>query len=73
MFLNIPLELVKKAISDRWNKIQSRTKPDKKKFLKGLDFIMNSTKVQLNGKFYKKKFFASIGSIISPLLAELVM
>ena len=33
------------------------TKLDKKEFLKGLDFIMDSTKFKFNGKFYKQKLF----------------
>ena len=45
----------------------------KKEFLKGLDFIMNSTKFKINGKFYKQKFGISIGSVISPMLADIVM
>ena len=48
---NIPLELVKKAISNRWIKFKSHTKLDEKEFVKGLDFIMNSTKFKFNGKF----------------------
>ena len=56
MFLNIPLELVKKAVSNRLIKLKSHTKLDEKKFLKGVDFIMNSTKFKFkfNGKFYKQ-------------------
>ena len=34
---------------------------------------MNSTKFKLNGKFYKQKFGTPIGSVISPMLAEIVM
>ena len=56
MFPNIPLELVKKAVSNTWIKVKSHTKLDEKDFLKGLDFIMNSTKFKFNGKFYKQKF-----------------
>ena len=73
MFPNIPLELVKKAFSNRWIKVKSHTKLDEKEFLKGLDFIMNSTKFKFNGKFYKQKFGTPIGSVISPMLAEIVM
>ena len=43
MFPNIPLELVKKAVSNRRTKVKSHTKLDEKVFLKGLDSIMNST------------------------------
>lgn len=73
MFPNIPLELVKKGISNRWDKIKFRTRLDKKEFLKGIDFIMNSTYFKFNGKFYKQKFGTPIGSVISPILAEIVM
>ena len=38
MFSKIPLDLVKKAVSNRWIKVKSHTKLDKKEFLKGLDF-----------------------------------
>ena len=34
---------------------------------------MNSTKFKFNGKFYKQKFGTPIGSVISPMLAEIVM
>ena len=34
---------------------------------------MNSTKFKFNGKFYKQMFGTSIGSVISPMLAEIVM
>ena len=73
MFPNIPLELVKEAVSNRWIKVKSHTKLDKKEFLKGLDFIMNSTKFKFNGKFYKQKFGTPIGSVISRMLAEIVI
>ena len=73
MFPNIPLDLVKKAVSNRLIKVKSQTILDKKEFLKGLDFIMNSTKFEFNGKFYKQKFGTPIGSVISPMMAEIVM
>ena len=38
-----------------------------------LDFIRNSTKFKFNGKFYKQKFSTPIRSVISPMLAEIVM
>ena len=34
---------------------------------------MNSTKFKFNGKFYKQKFGTPIGSVITPILAEIVM
>ena len=34
---------------------------------------MNSTKFKFNGKFYKQMFGTPIGSVISPMLAEIVM
>ena len=34
---------------------------------------MNSTNFKFNVKFYKKKFGTTIGSVISPMLAEIVM
>ena len=54
IFPDIPLDLAKKAVSNRWIKVKSHTKLDKKEFLKGLDFIMNSTKFKFkfNGEFY---------------------
>ena len=73
MFLNIPLELVKEAISKRWEKIKLRTRLSKKEFLKGIDFIMNSTYFKFSGKFYKQMFGTPIGSVISLVLAEMVM
>ena len=54
MFPNIPLDLVKKAVLNRWIKVKSHTKLDKKEFLKGLDLIMNSTKFNLS-------YFSNVG------------
>ena len=34
---------------------------------------MNSTEFKFNGKFYKQKFGTPISSVISPMLAEMVM
>ena len=65
---NYPLRLVISTI-----KVKSHTKLDEKEFLKWLDFIMNSTKFKFKGKFYKQKFGTSIGSVISQMLAEIVM
>ena len=62
-----------KAVSDRWNKMKSHAKLDEEKFLKGLDFIMNFTKFKLIVKIHKQKFGTPIGSVISPVLAEIVM
>ena len=64
MFPKIPLELVKKAASNRWIKVQSHAKLDKKEFLKALDFIMNSTKFKLLTKvWYSSRFcyFSNVG------------
>ena len=52
MFPNILLDLAKKAVLNRWIRDKSHTKLDKKEFLKGLDFIMNSSKFKFNGKLY---------------------
>ena len=65
MFPNIPMDFVRKAVSNRWIKVKPHTKLDKKEFLKGLDFIMNSTKFKFNGKFYKQKFGTPIRSVRS--------
>ena len=54
MFPNISFELVKKAVSKRWFKVESHTMLDEREFLKGLDFVMNSTKLKFNGKFHLK-------------------
>ena len=73
MFPNTPLDFVKNAVSNRWIKVNSDRKLDKKEFLKGLDFIMNYTKFKFNGKFYEQKCGTSIGSVVSPMLAEIFM
>ena len=45
----------------------------KKSFSKDWISLINSTKFKFNGKFYKQKFGTPIGSLISPMLAEIVM
>ena len=73
MFSNIPLELVKKTFSNRWIEVKSHTKLDEKEFFKGFNFIMYSTKFKFNGKFYKQKFGTPKASVISSMLAEIVI
>lgn len=73
MFPNISLALVKKAILNRWDKIKTRTRLCQKDFIEGIEFIMNSTYFKFNGSFYRQKFGTPIGSVISPILAEMVM
>ena len=72
MFPNISLQLVKKAVTNRWINVKSHTKLDEKDFIKELNFIMNSTKFKFNGKFYKQKFGTPIDSVMSPMLAEIL-
>jgi len=45
----------------------------KKEFLNALDFVLDSGYFTFNEKLFKQKFGAPMGSLLSPIIANLVM
>lgn len=72
-FINIPMELAIKCISDRWNCIKNVTNFPKSEFLTAVRFVMNSTYFTFNGKIYRQSYGTPMGSPLSPVIADIVM
>lgn len=72
MFPSITFELVRESIKKRWERIEKHTRFKFDKFIKGIEFLMNSIYFRFNNKFYKQLNGTPIGSVISPILAEIV-
>ena len=54
MCSSIPIELVKKSIIKRWNKIQEYTKMPQSEFIRGFKILMDSLCFKFNNNFYKQ-------------------
>jgi len=73
LYTNIPIELVKQGIKDRWNDISTKTKFSLPQFLLAIDMVLSSTSFVFNGKFYEQIFGSPMGSPLSPIIADIVM
>jgi len=73
LFTNIPKDLVKAGIENRWGNISNHCNVPKEHFLKLIDFIFDSTYFSYDNQFYKQITGTPMGAIISPILAQYVM
>ena len=73
MFPSIPIELVKKSIQKRWNKIKTHTSMPQSEFIRGLEILMDSLYFKFNSTFYKQINGLPMGLSISPIIADLVL
>ena len=73
LFTNIPFELIRESIINRWPLLEMNTRLPKSEFIKGFEFLMEHTYFQLNKTFYKKIFGIPTGFPISPILGDIVM
>lgn len=73
LFSNIPTELAIKCISDKWDLVSEHCQLPKDTFLELLQFVFNSTVFTFNGQFYQQIFGVSMGSDVSPIVAQWVM
>jgi len=73
LFTNIPVNLAIDSVSNRWSHISKGTKIPKNEFLKALKLILESTYFKFNNIIYKQKFGTSMGSSLSPIIAEIVL
>jgi len=72
LFTNIPVELILEGISNRWQYIQNETKISKKEFITAVKFILNSTFFTFDNVIYRQISGTSMGSPLSPILADIV-
>ena len=54
LFTNIPFELIKESIINRWPLLEMNTRLPKSEFIKGVEFLMEHTYFQFNKTFYKQ-------------------
>jgi len=73
LFINIPLNLALKSISNRWSYICRGTKIPKSEFLNARKIILDSIFFKFNNKIYKQNFGTPKGSPLSPVIADIVM
>jgi len=73
LFTNVPLNLALESISNRWSHICRSTKIPKSEFLNAIKIILDSTFFKFNNKIYKQNFGTSMGSPLSPVIADIVM
>lgn len=73
LFSNIPTELASECISAKWGSIGEYCHLSEQKFLELLEFVFNSTVFTFNGQFYQQIFGVSMGSDVSPIIAQWVM
>jgi len=73
MFTNIPKDLVCIAIENRWTEISRATKLTLPQFLHAVNLVLSSMCFTFNGRFYEQIYGSSMGSPLSPILADIVM
>lgn len=73
LFTNIPRDLAKSSIRNKWHNISRFTKIPIDRFLQLVDFMFDTTYFKFNGKLYKLIFGTPMGASASPIIAQYVM
>ncbi|XP_011338800.2 uncharacterized protein LOC105280186 [Ooceraea biroi] len=73
LFTNIPRNLVFQGIEKRWSLISADTALNLNQFLHAIDLVLGSTSFQFNGVCYEQIFGSSMGSPLSPIVADMVL
>ncbi|XP_062701661.1 uncharacterized protein LOC134285233 isoform X2 [Aedes albopictus] len=71
LFTNVPRELVKQCIKDRWTEID--TEINQSLFMELVDFCMEASYFRYDGRYYIQTFGTAMGSPLSPILAEIAL
>jgi len=71
LFTNIPMELAITSLNNRWEQINRGTTIPKEEFLIAVRMVMDST--SFNNKIYKQKFGTFMGSLLSSIIADIVI
>ncbi|XP_062713214.1 uncharacterized protein LOC134290171 [Aedes albopictus] len=71
LFTNVPRELVRKSIIDRWSEINTEINLDL--FIEIVDLCMDSSYFRFEGKYFKQIFSTAMGSSLSPILADIAL
>lgn len=73
LFTCIPRELVKDAVTRKWNNIAPHTKMDDTLFKDIVQFCLECSYFSFRGKYYKQIFGTAMGNPFSPTAADLIM
>lgn len=73
MYTNIPIDLAKHILQEKWHKIEKFTDLPMKEFLKAVEIALTSTYFQYNNCFYRQKDGCAMGAPISSVIAQLVL
>jgi len=73
LFTNVPIEVAMKSIEKRWSSISQNTLIPLEDFKGAVSFVQNSTFFTFNSICYKQIFGTSMGSPLSPVIADLVL
>lgn len=74
LFTNVPLDLLERILSDRWNEISIHTAIPKQEFFQLLNFIVRDcNQFAYKNTMYKQLEGVPMGLPISPILADIVM
>jgi len=71
LFTNVPTEI--DIIDEKWSLIEKRFTLPKGEFLLAIKLILHSTFFTFKNNYYKQTFGASMGSPLSPIIADLVL
>lgn len=73
IFTNVPKELALNSIKKRYNFITTITPIPMKEYVLAISLILDSTFFTFNGTIYKQIFSTLMGSLLSPILADIVI
>lgn len=73
LYTNIPLDLAKTTITEKWSQIQQYTNIPLKDFLYALELIFTNNYFEYEKKFYNQTDGCAMGHPISSVIAQLVM
>lgn len=73
LFKNVSIELVINIIISYWTEIKNSIPLPQNEFITGLKSCLNNTYFSFNNKIYKQIFAASMGSPLSPIIADILM
>jgi len=73
LFTYIPIESALNSIEKRWNLISQYTLIPLQEFKDAVKFVLSSTFFTFNNICYKQIFSTPMGSLLSPVIADLVL
>ncbi|XP_023247656.1 uncharacterized protein LOC111643710 [Copidosoma floridanum] len=73
LYSNLPFSLIKKSVEEKIGRILDSMHLDRKEFLDGLDFLINSNYFTFNNHTYKQTCGTPMGGCTSPWIAEIVL